>query len=153
MAINIAAAGDQMWNRICELLGDDEITNNPNFKSGELRSEHRDAVNAALEKHTQTFTSSDFIDALNKAGVPCGPINTIDQVFADEQVKHMGLRHPVESKTLGKMDLLPQAVQFDRYEPRTGMATPERGEHTDEVLKALGYSDADIAAFRDSVVI
>lgn len=151
--INIAAAGDQMWDRICEVLGDDEITNNPDFKSGELRSEHRDAVNAALEKHTQTFTSSDLIDALNKAGVPCGPINSIDQVFADEQVIHMGLRHPVESKTLGKMDLLPQAVKFDRFEPRTGMATPERGEHTDEVLKALGYSDDDIAAFRDSVVI
>jgi len=151
--INIAAAGDQMWDRICELLGDDEITNNENFKSGELRSEHRDAVNAALEKHTQTFTSSDLIDVLNKAGVPCGPIYTIDQMFADEQVKHMGLRHPVESKKLGKMDVLAQAVNFDRYEPRTGMATPERGEHTDEVLKALGYSDDDIAAFRDSVVI
>ncbi len=151
--INIAAAGDQMWDRICALFGDDEVTNNPDFATGELRSENRDAVNAALEKHTVTYTSDGLIDVLNEAGVPCGPINTIDKVFADEQVNHLNLRHPVESKSLGKMDLLPQAVMMSRFNPRTGMATPERGEHTDDILREYGYSDAQIAAFRDKVVI
>ena len=151
--INIAAAGDQMWDRICALFGDDEITNNPDFATGELRSENRDAVNAALEKHTATYTSDGLIDVLNEAGVPCGPINTIDKVFADEQVNHLNLRHPVESKSLGKMDLLPQAVMMSRFNPRTGVATPERGEHTDDILKEYGYSDEQIAAFRDKVVI
>ncbi len=151
--INIAAAGDQMWDRICEMFGDDEITNNPDFQSGELRSKNRDAVNAALEKHTVTYTSEGLIDALNEAGVPCGPINSIDQVFADVQVNHMNLRHPVESKHHGKMDLLPQAIKLNRFEPRYGMATPERGEHTDDILKEYGYSDAEIAAFREKVVI
>ncbi len=151
--INIAAAGDQMWDRICALFGDDKITNNPDFATGELRSENRDAVNAALEKHTATYTSDGLIDVLNEAGVPCGPINTIDKVFADEQVNHLNLRHPVESKSLGKMDLLPQAVMMSRFNPRTGVATPERGEHTDDILKEYGYSDEQIAAFRDKVVI
>lgn len=151
--INIAAAGDQMWDRICALFGDDEITNNPDFATGELRSENRDAVNAALEKHTATYTSDGLIDVLNEAGVPCGPINTIDKVFADEQVNHLNLRHPVESKSLGKMDLLPQAVMMSRFNPRTGVATPERGEHTDDILKEYGYSDEQITAFRDKVVI
>ncbi|MGJ3258151.1 MAG: CaiB/BaiF CoA transferase family protein [Rhodospirillales bacterium] len=151
--INIAAAGDQMWDRICALFGDDEITNNPDFATGELRSENRDAVNAALEKHTVTYTSDGLIDVLNEAGVPCGPINTIDKVFADEQVNHLNLRHPVESKSLGKMDLLPQAVMMSRFNPRTGMATPERGEHTDDILREYGYSEEQIAAFRDKVVI
>lgn len=151
--INIAAAGDQMWDRICALFGDDEITNNPDFASGELRSKNRDAVNAALEKYTVTYTSDDLIDALNQAGVPCGPINSIDQVFADPQVNHLNLRHPVESKTLGKMDLLPQAVKLSRFDPKTGMATPERGEHTDEILRELGYSEEEISAFRDKVVV
>lgn len=151
--INIAAAGDQMWDRICELFDDPEISDNPDFSSGELRSTHRDAVNAALEKHTVTYTSDDLIDVLNKAGVPCGPINSIDKLFDDPQVKHLGLRHPVTHPTLGDMDLLPQGVKLSSHEPRTGMATPERGEHTTEVLKEYGYDDDQIAAFRDKVVI
>ncbi len=151
--INIAAAGDQMWDRICTLFGDDEITNNPDFATGELRSQNRDAVNAALEKHTVTYTSEDLIEALVEASVPCGPINTIDKIFDDPQVNHLNLRHPVESKTLGKMDLLAQAVMLSRFEPKYGMATPERGEHTDDILKEYGYSDEQIAAFRDKIVV
>ncbi|MEQ8322138.1 MAG: CaiB/BaiF CoA-transferase family protein [Rhodospirillales bacterium] len=151
--INIAAAGDQMWDRICTLFGDDEITNNPDFATGELRSKNRDAVNAALEKHTVTYTSEGLIDALVEASVPCGPINTIDRIFDDPQVNHLKLRHPVESKSLGKMDLLAQAVKFSRFEPRTGMATPERGEHTDDILKEYGYTDEQIADFRSKIVI
>lgn len=151
--INIAAAGDQMWDRICALFGDDAITNNPDFATGELRSKNRDAVNAALEQHTVTFTSEGLIEALVEASVPCGPINTIDKIFADPQVNHLDLRHPVESKKLGKMDLLPQAVVLSRFKPRTGMATPERGEHTDDILKGYGYSDEQIAEFREKIVV
>jgi len=151
--INIAAAGDQMWDRICKVLDDAELAENADFSSGELRSKNRDAVNAALEKHTVKYNSDDLINMLNDAGVPCGPINTIDKVFDDPQVKHLNLRHPVESKKLGKMDVLAQAVKFSRYDPKTGMATPERGEHTDDVLKEYGFSDEEIAAFREKVVI
>lgn len=151
--INIAAAGDQMWDRICKVLEDKELAENADFSSGELRSKNRDAVNAALEKHTVKYNSEELITMLNDSGVPCGPINTIDKVFDDPQVKHLNLRHPVESKTLGKMDILAQAVNFSRFEPKTGMATPERGEHTDDVLKEYGFSDEDIAAFRNKVVI
>lgn len=151
--INIAAAGDQMWDRICKVLDDKELADNADFSSGELRSKNRDAVNAALEKHTVKYNSEELIIMLNDSGVPCGPINTIDKVFDDPQVKHLNLRHPVESKTLGKMDILAQAVNFSRFVPKTGMATPERGEHTDDVLKEYGFSDEEIAAFRNKVVI
>ena len=129
------------------------MADNADFSSGELRSKNRDAVNAALEKHTVKYNSEELIAMFNDSGVPCGPINTIDKVFDDPQVKHLNLRHPVESKTLGKMDILAQAVNFSRFEPKTGMATPERGEHTDDVLKEYGFSDEDIAAFRNKVVI
>jgi crotonobetainyl-CoA:carnitine CoA-transferase CaiB-like acyl-CoA transferase len=151
--INIAAAGDQMWDRICKVLEDKDLADNADFSSGELRSKNRDAVNAALEKHTVKYNSEELIAMFNDSGVPCGPINTINKVFDDPQVKHLNLRHPVESKTLGKMDILAQAVNFSRFEPKTGMATPERGEHTDDVLKEYGFSDEDIAAFRNKVVI
>lgn len=151
--INIAAAGDQMWDRICELFDDPEISDNPDFGSGELRSTNRDEVNAALEKHTVTYTSDDLIDVLNKAGVPCGPIYSIDKMYDDPQVQHLGLRHPVTHPTLGDMDLLPQGVKLSKHDPRTGMATPERGEHTSEILKEYGYDDDQIAAFASKVVI
>ena len=92
------------------------MADNADFSSGELRSKNRDAVNAALEKHTVKYNSEELITMLNDSGVPCGPINTIDKVFDDPQVKHLNLRHPVESKTLGKMDILAQAVNFSRFE-------------------------------------
>lgn len=151
--INIAAAGDQMWDRICVVFDDPEITNNEDFSTGELRSKNRDAVNAALEKHTVTYTSDDLIDVFSESGVPCGHINSIDKVFDDPQVKHLGLRHPVTHPTLGDMDLLPQGVKLSKHEPKTGMATPERGEHTAEILKEYGYDDDQIADFTKRVVV
>jgi crotonobetainyl-CoA:carnitine CoA-transferase CaiB-like acyl-CoA transferase len=151
--INIAAAGDQMWDRICAVFDDPEITNNEDFSTGELRSKNRDAVNAALEKHTVTYTSDDLINIFSESGVPCGPIYSIDKVFDDPQVKHLGLRHPVTHPTLGDMDLLPQGVKLSKHDPKTGMATPERGEHTAEILKEYGYDDDQIADFIKRVVV
>lgn len=151
--INIAAAGDQMWDRICAVLNDDEITNNADFSTGELRSKNRDAVNAALEKHTVKHSSDDLINLLSESGVPCGHINTIDKLYDDPQVKHLGLRHPVTHPTLGKMDLLPQGVTLSKHEPKTGMPTPERGEHTSEILKEYGFNDDQIEDFVSRVVV
>ncbi|MDA8637009.1 CoA transferase [Rhodospirillales bacterium] len=151
--INIAAAGDQMWDRICEVLDDPEITNNTDFSTGELRSENRDAVNAALEKHTVNYTSDELIDLFSASGVPCGHINSIDKLYDDPQVKHLGLRHPVTHKTLGDMDLLPQGVKLSKHDPKTGMATPDRGEHTSEILKEYGFDDDQIKDFVSRVVV
>ncbi len=151
--INIAAAGDQMWDRICEVLDDPEITNNADFSTGELRSKNRDDVNAALEKHTVKYTSDDLIDLFSASGVPCGHINSIDKLYDDPQVKHLGLRHPVTHPTLGDMDLLPQGVKLSKHEPKTGMATPERGEHTSEILKEYGFDDDQIEDFVSRVVV
>ena len=89
--INIATAGHVMWDRLCNAIGAPEFITREDFKTGALRSKNRDAVNAAIEAITVDKTSAEWIDIFNKAGVPCGPINTIDQVFADEQVKHLGI--------------------------------------------------------------
>ena len=89
--INIAAAGQVIWERLCKAIGAPELLDNPDFKTNSLRSKNRKAVNAALEAKTPAKTSAEWIEIFEKAGVPSGPINSIDQVFADEQVKH--LRH------------------------------------------------------------
>ena len=89
--INIAAAGQVMWERLCQAIDAPELVDHPDFKTGDLRSKNRDALNAEIDKCTVNKTSAEWIDIFNKVGVPCGPIYSIDQVFADEQVKHLGI--------------------------------------------------------------
>ena len=151
--INIAAAGDIIWERLCKVLDVPDMAENPDFASGADRSENRDAVNAGIEKRTVGKTSAEWIDLLNEAGIPCGPIYFIDQVFDDEQVKHIGMKHLVEHPELGKFNVLGQAITMSRHKPRTGVATPMRGQHTDEVLTEFGFGAEEIADLRNREVI
>ncbi|NQU62187.1 MAG: CoA transferase [Rhodospirillales bacterium] len=151
--INIAASGDTIWERLCNILDAPELIDNPDFADGAKRSENREGVNAEIEKRTVAKTSNDLIDMLNEAGIPCGPIYTIDKVFEDAQVKHIGMEHPVEHPELGKFNVLAQAVRMKGHKPRTGMATPKRGQHTDEVLAEFGFDADEIADLRNREVI
>lgn len=151
--INIAASGDAMWTRLCDKLGADEMRDNPNYATGELRSSNRNAVNSAIEAFTLTKTSAEWIESLAGAGVPCGPIYSIDQVFADPQVQHLGMEHPVDHPELGKINLVGQAIKLSGHESRKGIPTPERGQHTNEVLADLGLSSDEIQSLSDGGVI
>ena len=150
---NIAAGGQDMFERLCWALGADEIAANPNYASGKLRLQHRDALNAEISEYTKTKNSAEWIDLFNEGGVPCGPIHTIDKMFDDPQVKHLGLAAPVTSPTHGEMHLVGQAVNMSRAPRDIRSATPELGEHTDEILADLGYDAAAIEKLRaDSAV-
>ena len=151
--INIASAGDIIWGRLCDVLGDPDMASNPDFDNGEKRSENRVAVNASIEAQTQKRTSAEWIKALEEAGVPCGPIYNIDEVFADPQVQHVGMTHPVSHDELGVMDLIGQPINMSRYDPRTGMPTPDSGQHTDEILAEYGYDADHISKLRAEGVI
>ncbi len=143
--INIAAAGQVMWERTCAAIGAPELVDHPDFASGALRSKNRAAVNAEIDKRTAGKTGAEWIAIFNKTGVPCGPIYSIDQVFADEQVKHLGMaaagRRPDGSEQL----FVAQPVSLSRTPSRIAATPPEQGEHTDEVLKEFGFADAEIA--------
>ncbi len=143
--INIAATGDAIWVRLCNVLGMPEMAERPEFSTGPKRSENRDAVNAEINKRMGDKTSAEWIELLNEAGIPCGPIYSIDQMFADEQVKHIGMAHPVDHPELGSFNVVGQAVRMNRFRPRTGVATPNRGQHTDEILAEFGFSAEEIA--------
>jgi crotonobetainyl-CoA:carnitine CoA-transferase CaiB-like acyl-CoA transferase len=151
--INIASAGDAIYRRLCGTLGAEALADHPDYKTGKLRSQNRKALNAAIEDITRTRDSADWIERLNEAGVPCGPINTIDQVFADPQVQHLGIAQPVEHPALGGIELVGQAVTLSRTPSRLTSASPELGEHTDAILRELGYADADIAGLRARGVV
>ncbi|MEZ5817145.1 MAG: CoA transferase [Hyphomicrobiaceae bacterium] len=152
--INIAASGDNLWKRVCEALGVPDLVRDPDYQTGAKRSENRKALNARLGEVTKTNTSAHWIAALNKAGVPCGPINSIDKTFAEPQVKHIGIARKVRHKKLGEMRVVGQPINMSRFpQPETLGATPERGEHADEILAGLGYSAADVKALKANGVV
>ena len=151
--INIASAGGEIWKRMCEAIGQAQLVTDPEFNTPKQRLKNRYKLNAIIEEVTQTRTSAEWIDILNRAGCPCGPIYQMDQVFADPQVKHLGIAQPVEHTTLGRLDLVGQAVTLSRTPSALRSATPERGEHTDEVLRELGYDAGAIARLRQDGVI
>lgn len=151
--INVACSGDAMWERLCEALGADDLLANPDYASEASRLAHRDALNEALQEYLGERAVAECIEALNAAGVPCGPINRIDEVFADPQVRHLGMEKPVEHPELGKYTVVNNAISLSGASDMPYRATPERGQHTDEVLGEFGYDEADIAQLRTEGVI
>jgi crotonobetainyl-CoA:carnitine CoA-transferase CaiB-like acyl-CoA transferase len=151
--INVAASGEGMWVRLCEAIGRKDLLEAPQFKGGENRAANRKALNAALNQALKEKSSAEWVGILNKAGVPCGPIYTVDQVFADPQVQHLEAASEVQHPRLGRFRILSQAVKLSRTAARVLTATPEIGEHTDEILRELDYSDADIRRMREKGIV
>lgn len=145
--INLSSPG-ALWGRFCGAIGDPELADRPEFNTGPLRSRNRDLLKEELNVIFTKKTTSEWIVILNEAGVPSGPIYTMDEVFADPQVKHMKVAAPVTHPRLGQMRILGQAVGLSRTPAAIVRATPEMGEHTDEVLLELGYSSGQIREMR-----
>ena len=89
--INIAASGDAIWPRCCTALGSLDLVSDPDFATPELRSKNRDALNEKIAAITKRKSTAEWIYTMTAAGVPCGPINSIDRTFAEPQVQHLGL--------------------------------------------------------------
>ncbi|HEX3710589.1 MAG TPA: CoA transferase [Pseudolabrys sp.] len=144
--INIAAAGQIMWERLGEALAAPELLERAEFKTSDLRSNNRDAVNAEIEKRTVAKPSAEWVAIFNKIGVPCGPIYTIDQTFADEQVKHLGIAQAGTRPDGSEQIFVGQPIKMSRSKSKIAATPPAIGQHTDEVLKEFGFADKDIAA-------
>ena len=147
--INIAAAGDILWQRFCGAIGRTELPQHPDYATAGARSANRDALNAVLSEITQQKSSDTWIKLLNDAGVPCGPIYSIDQVFANPQVEHLQMKRPTTHPQLGELQLLGQALNLTATpEPERLRPAPNLGEHTDEILAELGYDPQLIDTLR-----
>jgi formyl-CoA transferase len=151
--INIAASGQHIFARCCKALDAESLLKDPEFASGEKRSKNRKRLNAALGEFTKRHKSAELVDKLNAAGVPAGPIYSIDQMFADPQVEHLAIATPMEHPTRGRVAIVNQAVALSRTPCVLDRPTPALGGHTEEVLGELGYSAGEIANFRRGKVI
>ena len=152
--INIATTGSVTWERLCRAIDAPDLIQRPDYASAQLRSKNRDALNAELDKYLVGHTSAEWVERLNKAGVPCGPIYAIDQMFADPQVQHLGMVQSIATPDeRGTLNVVGQPVELSRTPSRVVAPPPEQGEHTDEVLAEFGFSAKEIATLRESKVI
>jgi crotonobetainyl-CoA:carnitine CoA-transferase CaiB-like acyl-CoA transferase len=150
---NIAAASERVWMRFCDAIGKPEWKEKPEWSTRGKRSTDRKTINAAIAEITRTKPAAHWVELFEEAGVPCGPINSMDQVFADPQVQHLGLAAPVKSKKKGGIKLVGSPLNFEGTRKALRSATPDAGEHTNEILKSIGYSDAQIEKMKAGGVI
>ena len=147
--INIAAAGDLVWQRFCKAAGAPDLLTDPAYATPAARAKNRKALLARLTEVIRQHPTDYWVELCDKAGVPCGPINTIDKVFADPQVQHLGIAKPIDHPKYGPQMVVGQPIHLSRYpQPEKLRHTPEPGEHTEEILNGLGYDKAAIAALR-----
>ena len=145
--LNIASPG-RLWPRLCDALGRSDLATRAEFATAALRSRNREQLKDVLNEILAAKNSSEWNELLNAAGVPCGPIYRMDEVFADPQVRHLKAAAPVQHPRLGRIEILAQPVGLSRTPAAIVRATPELGEHTDEVLAETGYTDDEIEVLR-----
>jgi crotonobetainyl-CoA:carnitine CoA-transferase CaiB-like acyl-CoA transferase len=153
--LNLAAIGQTMWKRLCEALEVPHLVDEPGFGSDAERVQNRARVNAAIRSAFKARTTSDWTERLIKASVPCGPIHTVDHMFEDAQVRHLGIARPMHHPELGDIEVVGLPMQFSRYPRSEGPLTPAplQGDQTDAILGGLGYSADRIAQLRAHHVV
>lgn len=150
----LAVANDQQFRRFCKAAALEHLASDPRFATNGERVGHRDALVEILKPVMTARRTAEWIAILEGANVPCGPINRIDQVFADAQAKARGLTVAMEHSAVGRIDLVASPLRLSKTPPEYKSAPPLLGENTDEVLaSALGLSAGEIQALRNSAVI
>ncbi len=142
--LNIATATHKMWEILCQVLGMAELPKDLRFLMDGDRVKNKKELREIIEKQLSARTSAEWVEILNQKGIPCGMINTIDEVFRDEQVLHQQMLMEVEHTTAGKIKLIGFPVKLERTPAHISLPPPVLGQHTREILQKLNYSDEEI---------
>lgn len=151
--INIAGFGGRLWEAFARAIGAEELLADPRFQDSRSRARHREELRALCEAKLKARTSAEWIEILNEAGVPAGPILTIDQTFADPQVQHLNMVRQVQHPLWGPLNIVRSPVNLSETPPSVRTAAPLPGADTEAILAEHGFSPNEIAALIEAGVV
>ena len=151
--INIQASADHLFKRMCDTIGAPEIYENKNYKTNKSRTLNRQNINDAIDVYTIKRSTDFWVEAFAKAGVPCGPIHNMQQVFSDPQVKTLNMSPEIQHPRLGPLKVVGQAAKLARTPQTMHSPTPELGQHTEEILLELGINSEEFEMLKKCSVI
>jgi crotonobetainyl-CoA:carnitine CoA-transferase CaiB-like acyl-CoA transferase len=151
--MNIAAPWGRIWRTFCEVIGRADLPQDMRFAGPEDRTRNREALNREITDALQARTTQEWVEILNEAGVPSGPVNDIAQTFADPQVRHLHVATPVTHPTVGPIEIIRNATTLEGVPGEIRRPSPEAGEHSEEILRQFGVGDAEIDELRSNEII
>jgi len=151
--LNLAATSDKNFQKFCKLIDREKTATDPRFATIALRGRNREALNELIAAALRAKPTREWFELLVEAGLPCGPVYNIRDVFADPQVEALRIARPVAHPRLGEIDLVAQPCEITGFDREIRTATPELGEHNDEILGSLGYGPEEIEKLKAARVI
>jgi crotonobetainyl-CoA:carnitine CoA-transferase CaiB-like acyl-CoA transferase len=151
--IFIVGSNQRLWIRLCQMLGREDLLQDPRFASNKERVKHRHVLVPILQGETQKFPTTVLNELLDKAGVPCAPVNTLDNVLTDPQTQAREMIVDIPHPLIPDLRLLGLPIKLSKTPGDVRLPPPLKGQHTEEVLIGMGYSIADINAFRARQVV
>ena len=150
----LGAANQRQWIKLCDLLEAPELKEDPRFVNNQQRVEHRQELIKALNAIFAGRDAADWLILLEEAGLPCGPINTVSEVFQHPQVQARGMIQQVDHTSAGEVSLTGFPYKLSRTPPELRLAPPCLGEHNREILmELLEYSESDVDSLQEAGVI
>ena len=150
----VGAGNDRLWKKLCDLLGKPELVNDERFATNGDRTHNQKALKVILDGVFKNKTIDEWLVMLEEAGIPCAPINTVDRVLKDPQIKARDMIVEVEHPVAGKMHLPGVPIKMYKTPGSVDKAAPLLGQHTEEILQEiLGYDTAKVQELRDQGVL
>jgi crotonobetainyl-CoA:carnitine CoA-transferase CaiB-like acyl-CoA transferase len=153
--VNLAASTDKMWNTFCDITEANELANNKNYQTVEGRLQSREDLWNEVNSITSQISTQHLVEKMNAVGIPCGPINNIGEAFNDKQVKSLKMTKKAIHPRIGDLNIIRSPITLSNFEHDTNFDKPgpELGEHNEEILRELNYSDEAIAELKESGVV
>ncbi len=152
--IAIAVANQKLWLNFCKMVGREEWIDDPRFETNPKRVENRESLLPLVKEVIAGKTCDEWMTLFLEASIPCGPVNNMESLFNDPQIKHRGMITEVQHSTIGNLKLVSPPLKFSETPTKVRLAPPLVGEHTDEILSdVLGYDPAGIEELKKKDVI